>query len=125
MNIIVFWLGSLCEVDGRKFFFNMDLYSTSVSFVEARYGYAVASALHGVQHILRKDFMLQVSLFLGNLFVSQLISGFAWIFSKFLIQHLYMHILKLFLEAFPCVIFSAPLGLGNWKKVHYSLHLWM
>lgn len=26
---------------------------------ELRYAYAVASALHGVQHILRKDFMLQ------------------------------------------------------------------
>lgn len=25
-----------------------------------RYAYAVASALHGVRHILRKDFMLQV-----------------------------------------------------------------
>uniref|UniRef100_A0A0A9FMA7 Hydroxyproline O-arabinosyltransferase-like domain-containing protein n=1 Tax=Arundo donax TaxID=35708 RepID=A0A0A9FMA7_ARUDO len=24
------------------------------------YAYAVASALHGVQHILRKDFMIQV-----------------------------------------------------------------
>lgn len=29
-------------------------------FLLTRYGYAVASALHGVQHILRKDFMLQV-----------------------------------------------------------------
>ena len=28
--------------------------------VEPRYAYAVASALHGVRHILRKDFMLQV-----------------------------------------------------------------
>lgn len=26
----------------------------------SRYAYAVASALHGVQHILRKDFMIQV-----------------------------------------------------------------
>ena len=29
-----------------------------------RYAYAVASALHGVQHILRKDFMIQVPLLL-------------------------------------------------------------
>ncbi|KAI3990056.1 hypothetical protein MKX01_013542 [Papaver californicum] len=28
-------------------------------FTEPMYGYAVASALHGVQHILRKDFMIQ------------------------------------------------------------------
>jgi hypothetical protein len=28
--------------------------------LEPRYGYAIASALHGVKHILRKDFMLQV-----------------------------------------------------------------
>jgi hypothetical protein len=26
----------------------------------SRYAYAVASALHGVQHMLRKDFMIQV-----------------------------------------------------------------
>lgn len=30
------------------------------NFSRDRYGYAVASALHGVRHILRKDFMLQV-----------------------------------------------------------------
>lgn len=30
------------------------------SSFELRYAYAVASALHGVQHILRNDFMLQV-----------------------------------------------------------------
>ena len=28
-----------------------------------RYAYAIASALHGVQHILRKDFMIQVCCF--------------------------------------------------------------
>lgn len=33
-----------------------------LTFFELRYAYAVASALHGVQHILRKDFMLQVSI---------------------------------------------------------------
>lgn len=31
-----------------------------VFLVALRYAYAVASALHGVRHVLRKDFMLQV-----------------------------------------------------------------
>ena len=30
------------------------------AFIFFRYAYAVASALHDVRHILRKDFMLQV-----------------------------------------------------------------
>jgi hypothetical protein len=34
--------------------------------VDIRYAYAVASALHGVRHILRKDFMLQVSMAYAN-----------------------------------------------------------
>lgn len=33
---------------------------TIVGVLRGRYGYATASAYHGVQHILRKDFMLQV-----------------------------------------------------------------
>lgn len=32
----------------------------SCFYLTSRYAYAVASALHGVQHILRKDFMIQV-----------------------------------------------------------------
>jgi len=37
-------------------------------FVKLRYAYAVASALHGVRHILRKDFMLQVWMILYDPF---------------------------------------------------------
>ena len=36
------------------------------SFVEFRYAYAVASALHGVRHILHDNFMLQVCLFVNE-----------------------------------------------------------
>ena len=42
---------------------NIDFFYAFISFFEPRYAYAVASALHGVQHILRKDFMLQACLF--------------------------------------------------------------
>lgn len=51
------------QVDARRFDIDIDLFYLSVSFTEPRYAYAVASALHDVQHILRKDFMLQVCLF--------------------------------------------------------------
>ena len=39
---------------------NLIHYANGFFLVEPRYAYAVASAVHGVRHILRKDFMLQV-----------------------------------------------------------------
>ena len=47
--------------------------------VELRYAYAVASALHGVRHILRKDFMLQVLMIHDEpFFLSQWSSATVW-----------------------------------------------
>ena len=42
---------------------NIDFFYAFVSFFKPKYAYAVASALHAVQHILHKDFLLQVCLF--------------------------------------------------------------
>ena len=54
-----------------------------------RYGYAIASALHGVQHILRKDFMIQVYFLLftsmsWSIVVSVSIWFILWFFSSLL-----------------------------------------
>ena len=51
----------ILSVDGDcSLVFDMNFYVVPFVFWKPRYAYAVASALHGVQHILRKDFMLQV-----------------------------------------------------------------
>lgn len=41
-------------------FESSSLFSDKSLLCLIRYGYAVASALHGVRHILHKDFMIQV-----------------------------------------------------------------
>ncbi|KAL8545076.1 hypothetical protein ACS0TY_005321 [Phlomoides rotata] len=70
------------------------------------YGYAVASALHGVRHILRKDFMLQVCMIaIQDTCI-------------FFLIHL---IIKLILN-FVCL---ASVGYRNWQEIHHSLYIWM
>lgn len=72
-----------------------------------RYGYAVASALHGVQHILRKDFMIQVFMCFASLKIIQIFhysNCWSW-HAKFL-----------------KFIFQPPwdLKLGNTYIIHYT-----
>jgi hypothetical protein len=87
----------ILQVDARRFDINIDLFYVSVSFNEPRYAYAVASALHGVQHILRKDFMLQVCIFSFNVLHRTVYFHFLiWLLSKSLKQYGHMHALKLF-----------------------------
>jgi hypothetical protein len=64
--------------------------------VDIRYAYAVASALHGVRHILRKDFMLQVSMAYAN---TSCISLFCEVTFKELPISIYV---------------SASMGFGSW-----------
>jgi hypothetical protein len=76
-------------------------------FVDLRYAYAVASALHGVRHILHEDFMLQVPVVYGN---ASCISLFLKVAHSELPISMYV---------------SATMGFGSWEEIYYPLHLWM
>ena len=79
-----------------------------------RYGYAVASALHGVRHILRKDFMVQVVSLSSTLFL----------FIRIIYLILSGRLLLLLIWFLWCD-FLASMGSRGWKFFHHSLHLRM
>ena len=122
------------QVDTRTF--DMKLRTLTFSMLlflfEPRYAYAVASALHGVQHILRKDFMLQVCLFFVKFFVLTINRRFSF-WNWFLVNILNNIATCIYRSSShkPGVFFfffffsPAPMGYGTWKKVYHSLHLWM
>lgn len=63
------WVLEMFVVETESLFINWllafsttSLFSDKFLLLLIRYGYAIASALHGVRHILRKDFMLQVGM---------------------------------------------------------------
>ena len=63
------------------------VYIKVLKTIYCRYGYAIASALHGVQHILRKDFMIQVYFLLfTSMWWSFVISVSIWLILWFFFQ---------------------------------------
>lgn len=80
--------------------------------VDQRYAYAIASALHGVRHILRKDFMIQVIY----------ISAYPDLLSHSLSNKDILASLKLCLTNIEIIIFQPPwdLKVGKTFIIHYT-----
>lgn len=93
----------------RQWSLLIDLTFYYFNSVEWRYAYAVASALHGIKHILRKDFMLQVR-------IPHIFYYFHFLFFPLLHNKVYR------MNRWN---FSAALGLRRGEEVYHTFYIWM